>query len=124
MAFDKSNPLTIGLIALFVVATVAALFGGGVSGNAAYSTIEVELPFYVQAEYISGWGTCTGQEQDWTVIDNLCKSMDYAGAAPAEERPCLHEWKSERWTWDGSIPMIRGELNPTVGWALTKVMCI
>lgn len=134
MAFDKSNPLTIGLIALFVVAVVAALFGGGVVGKATYFVEEFQgyedelfakgLAFPVYAEYREGWGECVGQDGDWVSIDNLCKSIGHSGAAPSDARPCLHEWRAERWHWDGTVPMLKGELDPSTGYALTAVKCV
>lgn len=102
----KKSPVTVGLIAVFVVAVVAALFGGGISGRAiSYAVVDTTYP--VAAEMYggdAGWGECVGLEVEWSAVDNFCKMNGYPlGAVTTGDRPCYHEWQPTRYAWDGTL---------------------
>lgn len=125
---ETKNPLTIGIIAVFAVALVAALFGGsGVTGHATYVTIETDFPVYSESMHRDCAGISEGV--DWISVDNLCKSKGYSGALPigGNEGACMYEHtQSTRYYWNGNIPMTVDmyQIQDTAGYALVAVNCV
>lgn len=131
---DKKNPVTVGIVAVLVVAFVAAIFGAGVSGYASYTPVVFEteeypvLPIVVSEFAHSGWGDCDPTTMSIDKVNKLCVDLGagkFTGAA--ENQPCLHEWKPTRYFWDGTIPTIGNEnsyVKTTTGYALTAIRCV
>ena len=125
---ETKNPLTIGIIAVFAVAVVAALFGGSeVTGHATYIPVRLDFPVYAESANRDCGGISASV--DWTVVDNFCRSKGYSGALPVGgwEGACLFEHNAPtRYYWDGSIPMSvdMEQVQNTAGLALVDVNCV
>lgn len=135
---DKKNPVTVGIVAVLVVAFVAAIFGAGVSGYASYTAVEFSsyadinsntakpiLPIVVSEFAHEGWGDCDPTTMDTTKAGFICTQLGFSGLA--ENQPCEHTWSPTRYFWDGTIPFEGNEnlyIKTTAGYALTGVRCV
>ncbi len=89
--------------------------------SAGPGAVEVNTEFPIDAWGYSGWGLCEQQTGNREQLDAYCKSKGYKGIW-AGDNACYHEIKGPRWTWNGAIPMVKGN-QTIIGDALTKVKC-
>lgn len=123
---DKNHPVTIGLIAVFVIGAIAAAAFGGVhiQGMAASAEVALDFPALVDGPNNPGWADNAGSIT-WAQIDLFCKAKGRAGAEPTGRHPFLIDMgQPTRYSWDGNTPMIPGTAVMAEGPALVAVMCL
>ncbi len=87
--------------------------------------VEVNTEFSIDAWGYPGyyaWGACVNQTATREQLDAFCKSKGHMGII-GDTNACFHYGEADRWTWDGNIPMVKGNYT-RAGYALTKVKCV
>jgi len=109
------------LISVIVgVLVIGLVVGANVSGKAVATPEEIATDFAIDAWGYKGWGDCSSQYGTRAQLDAFCASTGFAELAKGDA--CKHTPASNRWRWDGKLPMTQGRSTGN-GDALTKVKC-
>ena len=115
---SKNKVILISVIAGILV--IGLVVGVNVSGKAVATPEEASTDFAIDAWGYKGWGDCSSQYGTRAQLDAFCASKGYAKLADGDA--CKHSPASQRWRWDGRIPMVKGRSTGN-GDALTAIKC-
>ena len=116
---SKNKVILMSVIAGVLV--IGLVVGANVSGKAVATPEEVSTDFAIDAWGYAGWGDCSSQYGTRAQLDAFCISKGYDRLASGNA--CKHTPVSNRWQWDGKVPMVQGKSTGNSD-ALTKVKCV
>src|SRR3989344_2306086 len=116
----KLTLTNVGLIALIIIIS-AFIFTSSPSTftGAATTTVDLVMPFAIDAWGSAGWTDCSTQMNGKAWADQYCQAKGYASA-----QSCYHENKPGRWKWGGTAAAPQKGTYTGVGTAFTKVKCV
>lgn len=121
--------IVVALIGILIVASFTGVAFTPFTGGPDEHKGPVNTTFPVHAWSLSSdavppqWTDCNQQDGGWQRADEFCKCQGYRGAAPAETKPCYHEWNEQRYTWVTSSCPVQRDTSTGKGAALMLVNC-
>ncbi len=116
----KLTLTNVGLIALIIIIS-AFIFTSSPPAftGAATTTVDLVMPFAIDAWGSIGWTDCSTQMNGKAWADQYCQAKGYASA-----QSCYLENKMERWKWAGTAAAPQKGTSTGGGTAFTKVKCV